>query len=223
MAKYVKKRSYKKSKPTKTARAVVKATKYLMLKSVETKYHTYGINGSMLGDAIYSFSPTQQVGVGNTAITRVGDKILLQNFILNSSFVIDAAILNAKVRILVGWTRKQTANTTLATGILDPSDIFLASAGSIPNVNRIVNTALFTPLYDQVFDVNSNTTTGRDVRSQYCSVNLGMKNFEYGAVGGSLGKTRNLVAVAMCWQPGAAYGGACGTWNLGACLKFKDP
>lgn len=223
MAKYAKKRTYKRAKSTKTARAVVKATKYLMLKSVETKYHTYGIDHAMLGNDIVSFSPTQQVPVGNTAITRVGDSILLQNLTMNMAFHVNSTVLNCKVRYIVGWTRSQTANTVVANNVISGTDLFYATTGSMPNVNRIINPAIFTVLYDEVVDINSNTTTGLDVRSSYHSIKLGLKKFDYAAAGGSLGKVRNLVCVAITWIPGAAYGTGAGRWNGVTALRFKDP
>jgi len=223
MAKYAKKRSSKRAKSTKTARAVVKATKYLMLKSVETKYITYGIDHSVEGNDIVSFSPTQQVPVGNTSISRVGDSILLQSLTINTGFHVLATILNAKVRYIVGWTRNQTANTTVADNVLTNNDLFYATSGAMPSVNRIINPAIFTAIYDEVVDINSNTSSGLDVRSSYVNIKLGMKKFDYAAAGGSLGKVRNLVCICTAWVPGATYGVAMGKWNSVFCLKFKDP
>jgi len=218
MAKYAKKKRSSKKTITKTARAVVKASKYLMLKSVETKYSLYATTQLVANNTQYSVSPTQQVLQGNTATTRIGDTILLQSLTLSGHIQMASTCLNAKFRLMVGWTRNTIANTTLATGVLTTGDVFFTSSALL--TNKIVNPAIFTVLYDEMFDINSNTTTGQDIKSFYSVVKLGLKPFHYSTPAGSLGKTRNLTIIMFSDAPVA---GNTGSWSFNANLKYKDP
>lgn len=207
---------------SKQARAVVKASKSLMLKSVETKYITFDGSTVTKSEGIFSYSPTQQLTVGNTANTRVGDSVLLQSLILSGEWVCLANIMNVKYRLIVGWTRNQSAQTTVAKNTLTSSDLFYVQSGFL--AHRIINPSIFTVLYDEMVDINSNTTTGSDVKSFYSVINLGLKKFEYAAVGGSLGKTRNLVVVFIpMLTAGQPSDTTTGSIQLNSVLKFKDP
>jgi len=223
MAKYARKRSGKKS-VNKSANAIVKKAKSLMLRSVETKFFYPSYAQLMANSAIYSYSPTQGLPVGNTANTRVGDQVLLSSLTVGGHFRILGSVLNAKMRILVGYSRNQTANTSLATGIIGATDLFYAT-GAIPNVDKVVNPAIFTCIYDEMWDINSNTTTGQDLRSFYARIPLKLKKFDYAASGGSLGKSTNLVVVCITESPSPSggAGGTNGTIFLGVNMKFKDP
>ena len=223
MVKYVKKstRTSKKS-VTKQAKAVVKASKMLMLRSVETKYENPAFDQVLADNAIYAVSPTQRIVQGNTSVTRVGDSILLQSINISGRFRILAACLNMKYRILIGFTRNQTTNTSLATGVIGTTDVFYATGATQRNADKIVNPAIFTSIYDEMFVVNSNTTTGQDISSFYSTVNLKMKKFDYAAAGGSLGKLNNLVVLIVGDSPSPVTGNL-GTCTFATLLKFKDP
>jgi len=220
MARYGRKRAGKKS-VTKSANAIVKKAKSLMLRSVETKFFYPSYTQLLAATSIYSYSPTQGLPVGNTAITRVGDQVLLESVTIAGQYRIASACLNAKLRILVGYTRNQTANTSFATGIIGTNDLFYAT-GSVGNTDKIVNPSIFTCLYDEMWDINSNTTTGQDIRSFYARIPLKMRKFDYAISGGSLGKTTNLVVAVVTDSP-TPSGLNTGTIFLGVNLKFKDP
>jgi len=212
---------YGKKRATTQAKAVVKATKMLMLRSVETKYHITNISVAALNhDTIYSFCPTQTIPVGATATTRVGDKILLKSFEWNGTFNVLSTILNAKVRVLVGWSRDQSAATTLTTAGLASNDIFYPSGGL--QAQQIVNPSLFQVLSDNVYDINSNTTTSLDCKSWYTYQNLKLMNFKYAGQGSDVGQNKNLWCVIIPFNITGAAGGAFAIQSS-ACLKFKDP
>lgn len=220
---YVKKgrRSTKKA-VTKTARAVVKASKYLMLKSVETKHHAYDPTTPLSHNTFFSYSITQQVPVGNTSISRVGDSILLQSLILSGEWVCSSAILNVKYRVLVGWTRNQIANTSIASAVFGPTDLFYPQAGFF--AHRIVNPSIFQPVYDEMIDINSNNTTGNDLKSFYVKIGLKMQKFDYANQGSALGKNRNLSLIIIPYLSGGQIAGTItGSIQMNSVLLFKDP
>ena len=223
MAKYVRKKSstkYKKS-TSKQAKAVVKATKFLMLKSVETKYYPIDCSIPLVSNSLYTVSPTQQIAVGNTASTRIGDSILLQSLQLNGYFHVDSLATNVKVRLLVGWSKSQVVNLTMSSSGLGVTDIFHAMGGEV--INRIVNPSSFTSLIDVVFDINSNTTTTKDLRSFYFKEKLGMTKFDYTPLGGSLGKKRNLFIAVICQEVDVGPGLPVCVGQFCSKLMYKDP
>lgn len=220
--KYARKRS---SKTTgKQAGAVAKAAKRILLRAAESKYFAFDFSSNVTSETFWSFSPTQQIINGTAANARIGDTILLQNLILSGEWTCAAAILNVKYRMIVGWSRAQTSNTTLTTGILDATSLFYpVSSGQV--AHRVVNPAIFTTLYDEMIDINSNTTTGADVRSFYVDINLRMKQFKYANNGSALGKTQNLfvVILPMLTAAGAVSGTTTGSIRACSVLRFKDP
>lgn len=219
---YARKTGSKRKSTTKAARAVVKASKYLMLKSVETKHHVANVGTNLVSESIYTYSPTQQVLVGNTSGTRIGDAILLQSLILSGQWVCASAALNVKFRIIVGWSRNQAANASMAPATLGAAEFFYQGSTG-PMVNRVVNPYQFTTLYDEIVDINSNTSTGSDIKSFYSVIGLGMKNFKYANTGGSFGQACNLVVGVFPYIAVGATGTACGKVDMQSVLKFKDP
>jgi len=219
--KYVKKRGAKKS-VTKQAKAVVKASRALMLRSVETKYEYPAFDQVLASNTIYTISPTQRIVQGNTAVTRVGDSLLLQSLNVSGRMRILAACLNAKFRIIAGYTRSQVVATSLTASGLGTADVFYATGATQSFADRCINTSIFTPIYDEMFVVNSNTTTGQDITTFYSTVNLKMRKFDYAAIGGSLGKTNNLVVLVMGDSPSPVAGNI-GVMSFATLLKFKDP
>lgn len=218
MVKYAKRKRSTKKTVYKNAKAVIKASKKLALRSVETKWVNTAPNQVLATGSIYSVSPTQLLTYGNTANTRVGDDILLQSLTLSGHFQCAAAILNVKVRIIVGWSDLDTANTTFATGIIGTTDLFYTGGTNI--TDRVIHPSLMTVLYDEIMDVNSNTSTGRDYKSFYTVIGLGMKKFKYKPATG-LGKAKNLFLCVLSDNPTAA--GNNGVVQMSCLLKFKDP
>lgn len=219
--KYFKKRKTTKKTVSKQAREVVKASKALMLRQVETKYFPYNWSTALASQTIYSFSPMQQLPIGNTATTRVGDSVILQSLTLSGEIIMDASVLNGKFRIMVGYSRNQTVNTLITSGALSATDLFYAQLGTLPH--RIVNPSIWTSLYDEMIDINSNTSVGRDIRSFYVTVGLKNFKFDYAGVGGSIGKLKNLFVVIIPYSPVPGSGDLVGTVQANSCLKFKDP
>lgn len=221
MPKNVRKYSKKKS-VSKQAKAVVKASKMLMLRSVETKYEYPSFDQIMATNTIYSVSPTQRITQGNTATTRVGDSILLQSINIAGRFRILSAVLNVKFRVMIGYTRSQTPNLSLTASILTSNEVFYATGATQSFSDRVVNPAIFITLFDEMFVVNSNTTTGQDIASFYNTVNLKMKKFDYSGIGGSLGKLNNLTVLIMGDSPTPSTGNI-GVMSMATLLKYKDP
>lgn len=219
-----KKYARKKKSTNKVARKVVKVAKSLMLRQVETKQYCPGYIQQLKNEAIYSFSPTQSINVGNTSTTRVGDSLLLQSLIISGRFEVNAAVLNCKTRLLIGYSNVEDANVNVSDVVFGATDIFVAS-GTVALTDRIVDPHKFSPVYDEMFDINSNTTTGQDIKSYYRAVNLKMKKFDYRNQGGSLGKFKNLYVIAISNSPSPTPTPNFFTckWHINANLKFKDP
>ncbi|AMB43011.1 hypothetical protein [Circovirus-like genome DHCV-6] len=222
MAKYYKKRVFKK-KVGKQARAVVKASRMLMLKSVETKAFVVN-NSQVLGNnQIFSLSLTQQIAVGNTSVTRVGDSILLGSLTLSGELTAYATIQSVKYRVIVGYTRNTVANgSSMIQGILGYGDIFYSVGTPGYLAHGVVNPQAFTALYDEMIDLNSDSAQVH-LRSFYTRINLKMSKFDYATQGGSLGKVKNLSFVIVPLAFPFTQSAAIGELQSIQVLKFKDP
>jgi hypothetical protein len=125
---------------TKTARKVVKASRMLMLKSVETKHSLFNSSFITNNNQVQCWSPTQQIQVGNTAQTRVGDSVLLQQLILSGEFILNASALNNKYRIIVGYTRVQNDIKSVSSVSLSSTDLWYPIGGFF--IHQIINPAV---------------------------------------------------------------------------------
>jgi len=219
-----KSKSGSKKATTKQAKGVVKAAKMLMLKSVETKQFNFGTAFSFNDNDINTVTPTQWLVQGNSAVTRVGDSVLLESLTMNLTTNVLAAIYNAKIRIIVGWSSFEVANTTFAANQYGQTEFFYPTTlGTVPNTHRLINTNSFSAIYDEVIDINSNTATGKDIRTTYVRLGMKMKKFDYSPAGAAYGKNKNLVVLVCGHIPSGAFGAALGQVAGTIMLKYKDP
>ena len=217
MAKYVKRRTYKKKKYYKKA-----SLSKQILRMADTKAFCEGVfqNGNV-HDSVVSISPTQRLTQGVTNTNRIGDSVHLQSLTINGYYVAPNVALSInRVRIMVVWSRLAVANTTFTSGIIGPTQLFLAGSTTTTNVNGIVNTKAVTVLSDMILEVNPSISTAKDIKSFAFTVPLN-QNFDYAEPVGTMGKRKNLYIIAIPFKVGG--GADAGDVIVSYALKFKDP
>jgi len=217
MAKYVKRRTYKKKKYYKKP----SLAKQIIRMADSKSFCEAVFQNAIDHDGCVSISPTQRITQGVTNTNRIGDTIYLQNLVVNGYYTCPTAALSiTRVRIMVIWSRLAVANTTFVSGVVGPTQLFLSGSTATTNVNGIVNSKAVTVLSDMILEVNPSISTAKDVKSFAFTVPLN-QNFDYAEAVGTMGKRKNLYIVAIPMKVGG--GDDAGDVVLSYALKFKDP
>lgn len=168
-----------------------------------------------------SMCPTSNIAQGLGETQRTGDEVYLESLVLRGHVSAAAATGAYMYRLIVGYSTSQNVSSTLTTGGLVYSDIFLANSGSY-NTNGIVDPKAFTCLYDNTILVNSLISNSTD--NALIAQTIPLKtNFPYKSANGSLGKFKNLyVFVVATVQGGTNAVTSCGSVSLGFDLIFKQ-
>lgn len=145
-------------------------------------------------NSVFTENVTAKIVQGTADGQRVGDGIHLTS--LHFTFTAVANLLGNfyKYRLIIGWSGEEYNPGTWATGSLGTGEIFQSSFTDA--VNAIVNTKAFTPIYDNIIDVNSLITGVADGNTTRGVLKLDTK-FPYQSPGSVYGKTRNLYIVMV--------------------------
>lgn len=202
--------------------ATVAAVKRMIGQVVEKKQFPFGANQAFAIANIntsHSTNVTAKILQGTVDGTRVGDSIFLNSLHYNMCFAGGTSSSFYRFRILIGWSGEEynPAGNLNVTG-LTTSEIFIASA--FDTSSQIINTKAFTPIYDQILDVNSNIAAVADGRTVRGVLRLNQK-FNYQAGSSVYGKTKNLY---ICVIP--SYTGntptTLGMVDYNVVLKYSD-
>jgi len=218
MAKFKKtmrRKTYKKKKPVSLAKKLLKLT--------DSKSFNYQHAGVTLTHGFYySTCPTQHIVQGTTNVTRIGDSCYLQSFKVQGVVNAPAASGTFRYRMIVAWSTVQVANITFTNGILGGSNLFHSGTDAV-TTNGIINSKAITVLSDSIIDINSNFTSGTDLRSFALTVPIN-QNFQYVADGSTFGKRKNLFFLVLPYATNGASGlTPAGAVSFSYQLKFKDP
>lgn len=191
------------------------------VKSINPAKHLSGNTGVTINNAvIYTMNLTAQIGQGTGNNNRLGDSVYLEALKMEGFFQ-SATDPNAyRFRLIIGWSGEEYGTTTLASGSLTSSELFLPSTDTTVT-NAIVNPKAFTTLYDEVHDLNSQVSDYRTIQSTRFTIQI-KQSFPYQAATSVYGKTKNLYAVVVAYAADVAANTAIGSAVLSYDLIFKD-
>jgi len=201
--------------------ATVSAVRRMLSQVVEKKqlaYHTAATIDSDDIKLVHSVNMTAQVVQGTADGNRVGDSIFLQNLTFNMTLLTFSAARFYRYRIIVGWSGEEYNNAGIVTNNLSSAQILINSGSDVST--QVINTKAFTPLYDQVHEINSQLEDVSDGQTLRVKIPLNQK-FDYQSAGSTFGKKKSLYVCLIpdCGQSSPAN---LGGYSFNAVLFFKD-
>jgi len=190
--------------------------KQQMMKSMSAKHDTFGPTTTLVHNTIYGVNVTEQITQSLTNEGRIGDSIYLEAMKIRGLYT-TAAVANAyNCRVIVGFTGEEiVTGSNFSAAAFGAGELFLPGAPS--NLTALINPKAFTCLYDEIFDVNSQIASTRDVSSIVATIPL-KQQFLYQSNGSVQGKTKNLFIVVVS----NVFGGTAGTTSTGEIVLGVD-
>jgi len=215
--KYAKKRASRKV-------ATVAAVKRMLNGVLERKQLAITANVSPPAADInlsHSYNLTAQIIQGTADGQRVGDSIFLESVTLNIQFVTNLKPAFYKYRVIIGWSAEEYNPSGLSKSGLGNSEIFVAGFGQA--ASAIVNTKAFSPLYDNIIEINSLLDTFADGKTIRTVLKLNQK-FHYQSPGDDFGKSKNLyfICVPFYSQSSGSAPTDIGGIFFDSVVKYKD-
>jgi len=169
-------------------------------------------------NAVHTENVTAKIVQGTADGQRVGDAIHLTTLTFAFTAIANSLANYYKYRLIVGWSGEEYNPGTWATGSMGTGEVFQSTFTDA--VNAIVNTKAFSPIYDQIIDVNSYINGFADGVTARATIKLDSK-FLYQAAGSVYGKTRNLyILMVPFFNTGAPTD--CGGLQIDYVIKFTD-
>jgi len=191
------------------------------VKQLNPAKHLSGNTGVTINNAvIYTMNLTAQIGQGTGNNNRLGDAVFLEALKFEGFFQSGTAPNAYRFRLIIGWSGEEYGTTTLASGSLTSSELFLPSTDTTVT-NAIINPKAFTAVYDEVHDLNSQVDGYRTIQSTRFTVPF-KQSFPYQAATSVYGKMKNLYAVVVAYAADVAANTAIGSAVLSYDLIFKD-
>ncbi len=190
--------------------------KQQMMKTLSAKHDCFGPTATLVHNTIYSVNVTEQITQGTSNEGRIGDSIYLEAVKLRGIYTSDSVANAYNCRVIVGFTGEEVVTgTNFSAAALASGELFLPGAPS--NLTALINPKTFTCLYDEIFDVNSQISSTRDVSSIIATIPL-KQTFLYQSSGSVQGKTKNLHIVVIS----NVYGGTSGVTSTGEIVLAVD-
>jgi len=167
---------------------------------------------------VHSYNLTAQITQGTSDGQRVGDVITLNSVHMNGTFITALKGSSYKYRVLIGWSGEEFNPAGVLTTGLSTANVFVNSG--LDATNMVVNTKAFTPIYDQIVEINSLLDAVNDIKTIRAVIAVN-KKFEYNAAADTYGKKTNLYFVVVPQSLGVAPLDI-GTLNINWVLKYAD-
>lgn len=191
------------------------------VKNVAPAKHLSGTTNVVVTNGnIFTCGLTNQIGAGTGNAQRIGDSIQLEALKIEGLFQAATDADAYKFRLIIGYSGEEYGVTTLTTGNLTSTELFLPNTDTTM-VNAIVNPKTFTVLYDEVYDLNSQVSGDSTLQSLRATIPL-KKNFPYQSAGSVYGKTQNLYMVVTSYAVSAVGGASIGSALIAYDLIFKN-
>jgi len=170
---------------------------------------------------IHTFNITSQIAQGQADGQRIGDSIFLENIVFNAQFVTNLKPAFYKYRLIIGWSGEDISPSVWSISGLSTSEVFINGWTLVSNA--IVNTKAFTPIYDNMIEINSLLDTfsdGKTIRG-VCRLN---QKFHYQSPGSTFGKTKNLYVLLVPFyiQSSGTAPTDIGGIHMDVVVRYKD-
>lgn len=215
-------RSYTTTQKKKKTKSASSSVKQIMLRSIDSHHSTVsdGVNlvsgAGFTHNTIYTANLTAAVTQGTANTNRLGDKIHLEQLIIEGVFASASPAGAYNYRIIVCWSGNEHGPTGLGAGI-GFSELFLPNTGTSFVTNAIPNPKGPTVLWDSRYDINSAIPDIADTVTFRKTISL-KQDYAYESSGSAYGKYKNLYVVIM----GCVLGGSSGTTQVGNAAFASD-